>query len=275
MAGNVPEHVGGDPVADCYARHADRLRLVLSRLSRSPQLAEDLSQDIWVKVAEIQRGENTRAQDLTSFETPAAQWSYLSRMALNRYRDWLRQKRTLSIEDLAERISPDSATPETSAETVDHLTSGRIVYERLRRLQESMDAILEAFSQDTSPPHQIIVFGFNRPLQWEPRKIVQIQSHQILITLGKQLCSELTEAFQHNAVSSHGLCRRLEKQLGSPIVWEHVRAPNASKTELAIYFKRKDIHGKAKEVTQWSLSVQRRILKRLLAVSGIAARNKE
>jgi len=44
---------------------------------------------------------------------------------------------------------------------------------------------------------------------------------------------------------------------------------------ISIYFKRKDIHGKAKEVTQWSLSVQRRILKRLLAVSGIAARNKE
>src|ERR1035441_7254239 len=88
----------GDPVAECYSRHADRLRLVLLRLSRSPQLAEDLSQHIWVKVAEIQRGENTRAQDLTSFQTPAAQWSYLSRMALNRYRDWLRQKRTLSIE---------------------------------------------------------------------------------------------------------------------------------------------------------------------------------
>jgi hypothetical protein len=50
---------------------------------------------------------------------------------------------------------------------------------------------------------------------------------------------------------------------------------NAAKTELAIYFKRKDVHGKAKEVTQWSLSVQRRILKRLLAVGGIAARNRE
>ena len=274
MARNLPAPVG-DPVAQCYSRHADRLRLLLLRLSRSPQLAEDLSQDIWVKVTEIQRGENARAQDLTSFETPSAQWSYLSRMALNRYRDWLRQKRTLSIEDLAERISPDSAMPETSAEVVDHLTSGRIVYERLRRLQESMDAILEAFSQDTSPPHQIIVFGFNRPLQWEPNKIVQIQSHQTLLTLGKQLCSELAEAFLHNAVSSHGLCRRLEKRLGGPIVWEHVRAPNAAKTELAIYFKRKDLHGKAKEVTQWSLSVQRRILKRLLAVSGIAARNKE
>lgn len=80
MARNLPAPVGA-PVAECYSRHADRLRLVLLQLSRSAELAEDLSQDVWVKVAEIQRGENTRAQDLTSFETPTAQWSYLSRIA--------------------------------------------------------------------------------------------------------------------------------------------------------------------------------------------------
>ena len=46
-------------------------------------------------------------------------------------------------------------------------------------------------------------------------------------------------------------------------------------SELDMYFKKSDIRGKAKEVTQWSLSVQRRIVKRLLAVRSVAIRNED
>jgi len=264
----------GDPLAECYSRYAPKLRMLLLRITRSTELAEDLSQDVWVKVAEIQRGENTRAQNVTDFENPAAQWSYLARMALNRYRDWLRQQRTLSIEDLADRIFPDTAAGDSNAEIIDQLTARRTNYERLRRLQDSSDAILEAFTLDTSPPHQLIVFGFNRPLQWEPNRIVQLQSHKTLLALCCQLCEELAEVVPNAPERSQGLRRRLEERLRRPILWEHVRAPRAANTELDIYFKKKDLRGKAKEVTQWSLSVQRRIVKQLLAVRGVTVRNK-
>jgi DNA-directed RNA polymerase specialized sigma24 family protein len=264
-----------DALAECYSLHAEKLRRFLMRISRSADLTEDLAQDVWVKVAEIQRGENTRAQNITEFESPAAQWSYLSRMAVNHYRDWLRRQRTISIEDLVQRLFSDLAEHESGAEGVDRLAGTRTNYERLRRLAESMEAILDAFANDSSPPHQTIVFGFNRPLQWEPNKIVQLQSHKTLRALGSQLCDDLAEAFFQTEERSHTLCRGLEKRLQRPVAWEHVRTSQAATTELAIYFKKKDLRGRAKEVTQWSLSVQRRIVKQLLAVNVFGVRNKD
>jgi DNA-directed RNA polymerase specialized sigma24 family protein len=264
-----------DPLAECYSLYADKLHRLVTRISRSTDVGDDLCQDVWVKVAEIQRGANTRAQDITDFGSPAAQWCYLSRMAVNGYRDWLRRQRMVSIEDLVERLFSSKVEGESSTDGLDQLAATRTNYERLRRLREWMEAILEAFANDASPPHQTIVFGFNRPLQWEPNKIVQLQSHKTLRALGSQLCDDLAEVFFQTEERSRTLCRGIEKRLQRPVTWEHVQASQAATTELDIYFKKKDLRGRAKEVTQWSLSVQRRIVKQLLAVNVFGVRNKD
>ena len=77
---------------------------------------------------DIQRADNARAQDVTDFENPAAQWGYLSRMALNRYRDWLRHQREISIEDLANRIFPEATG---DSEAIDLLTTKQMHYRHL------------------------------------------------------------------------------------------------------------------------------------------------
>lgn len=264
-----------DALAKCYSHHADRLRRLLVRISRSADVAQDLSQDVWLKVAEIQRGANTRAQDLTAFDTPNAQWSFLSRIAINRYRDWLKRQRIVSIEDLIERIFSNATEGESGEGGVDMLAATLTRYERLQRLRQWADAVLAAFASDTSPPHQTVVFGFNRPLQWDPKKIVQEQSHKTLKVLVRELCHDLAEAFSQTEEQSRTLCRGIEGRIQRPVDWEHVRGASAAATELGVYFKKKDLPGRAKEVTQWSLSVQRRIIKQLLAVNRVGVRNRD
>lgn len=256
-----------DPLADCFALHGGRLRGFLLKLSGRRDVAEDLCQDIWLKLAHRGASDESGAQDITSFET-SRQWRYLAIAGLNRYRDWLRTQRTQSIEDLASHMFPKSDSDEAAADAADLLAGTKASYERLRRLRDSMDAVFDAFTRDGSPPHQAIVFGFNRPLQWDPNAIVEQHSPKTLRWLGSQLCHDLSVAFQHSRDRVPALDRVLQARLRGPVQWEHVHAPRAGNTELQNYYRKKDQRGRAKEVTQWSLSVQRRIIKQLLAVNA-------
>jgi DNA-directed RNA polymerase specialized sigma24 family protein len=264
-----------DPLAEFHSRYAEKLRAFLLRITRSADIAQELSGDVWLKLTQIQRGATTRAQDATGFGSSKAEWAYLARMALNRYRDWLRRQRTMSIEDLADRIFTSESERESATEAIDRLAATRTNYERLDRLRDSLHAVLDAFVNDRSPPHQTIVFGFNRPLQWDPIRIVQVQAHRTLGSLGQQLCEELAMTHLQAPDGDRRLWRQLKERLAHPVSWEHVRAPCAETTELDSYFKNKDLRRRAKETTQWSLSVHRRIVKHLIAVNAFAVRNKQ
>jgi hypothetical protein len=171
-------------------------------------------------------------------------------------------------------LFPQSDSDEAVADAADILAGTKAGYERLRRLRDSMDAVFDAFTRDSSPPHQTIVFGFNRPLQWDPIRIVEQHSPKALHWLGSRLCQDLAEAFQHIRDRVAALDQALKARLRAPIQWEHVHAPSASNTELQNYYRKRDQRGRAKEVTQWSLSVQRRIIKQLLAVNATPHRKK-
>jgi DNA-directed RNA polymerase specialized sigma24 family protein len=263
-----------DGLAECYALHSGRLRGFLLKLSGRSDLADDLSQDIWLRVANRSLAGAAASQDLTTFPSAAAQWSYLATCALNRYRDWLRAQRTQSIEEVAEQILGDRDGEASTDEAVDRMAGTRDRYARLRRLRDRMEMVFDAIIRDGSPAHQTIVFGFNRPLQWDPLRIVEQHSAESLQRLATILCADIAEAFQHSGDRSAAIGRALQPRLQAAVHWEHVQAPRAGLTELQVYYKKKDRHGRAKEVTQWSLAVYRRIIKQLLAVNAVPVRKR-
>jgi DNA-directed RNA polymerase specialized sigma24 family protein len=292
-----------EAVAQCYARYGDRLLKYLYKISQSKEVAEDISQDVWLRVTEIRKARysgsthkpvigysegvpadtntcevapmnNMRAQDVTEIKQPGQQWAYLAKIGLNKYLDWYRKKRPVSLEELAARIFPDASERDAEENLADKLARTEIFYTRLRQLHDSYEAVLAAFARDNSPVHQTIVFGFNRPLQWEPMEIVQEHSSKTLDQLGLDLKTGVSEAFALSPEGSRTIFSGMQKRLQQSIDWEHVKAHRAGTTILTRYFKKNDSKGRAKETTQWSLAVQRRIIKQLLAVTAAPVRSK-
>ncbi|WEK45196.1 MAG: RNA polymerase sigma factor [Candidatus Andeanibacterium colombiense] len=67
---------------DAYGRRQARLRAFFLRRTGSPEAAEDLVQELWLRIA--------RDADATGFENPD---SWLQRIAINLALNWLRQNR--------------------------------------------------------------------------------------------------------------------------------------------------------------------------------------
>ncbi len=144
---------------------------------------------------------------------------------------------------------------------------------------EQIRMLLRVTFNLTSPPHQLIVFGFNKLLGWDPKEIVEKLSRQTLRDLEIQLKLEYIKSaiFEEEYVRGcfEKLRNRMEEPLGSV-----VKHPKARQTYLNLldrltgdillksFYSNEEGHKEDEspedKVSKWSDNVRKSVIKRMI-----------
>jgi nucleoside phosphorylase/DNA-directed RNA polymerase specialized sigma24 family protein len=151
---------------------------------------------------------------------------------------------------------------------------GRIVeLETRAAIHEEYEDLLRIVLVHGGPPHERIVFGFNRLLDWRPQKIVADLSDLTLTDLEKNLEAIYLKALDVGTELATRIFGRLRSDLRREThtffprkmrhVPEAVLYRLAADTKLGDYFVRSGPGEHGREITEWVESVRRRVLRRV------------
>lgn len=172
-----------------------------------------------------------------------------------------------------ERAIPFDAEP---FDPVDDLPTPeeRIVgLETRAAMHEQFEDLLRIVLIHGGPPHQRIVFGFNRLLDWQPKEIVAELSHLTLAELERRLEAGYLKAVDVGTELPSRIFGHLRSDLrrephsfstrGMPRLPESVLYRLAADTKLGDYFVRSGQGEHVIEIANWVESVRRRVLRRV------------
>ena len=155
---------------------------------------------------------------------------------------------------------PEPPDPARSAE------EDLIQYEQARRL------LRVSFSL-SSPPHQLVIFGFNRLLGWKPRDIVREFSANLLSELEVKLENEFIEVNPYDEEFVRNCFSRLRQCMGI-VFGSLVSHPKARQVHVDLLDKKagsiplRDFyvpqHDREDDVAKWSNNIWKSVRMRML-----------
>jgi hypothetical protein len=272
---NPPNEQDGDLVARVASGDEEAFRELHSRYNRNiagfigvradnHEDAHDIAQDTW----------------LTLWKKAAKYDS--SRGAVSTF---LRMIASTAIADFYRRNPPRADISLSGNEASGSGDGGSIeIGDLLERLKPSLvhcappgmnrlleDLMLRLVFGGSSPPHQMIVFGFVERLGWTPREIVIDLSPRILYVLEEKLetdyaaTSELSDSTIHAGfqILRNNMMRTLLEVLTEPKTKEicgNFLTSKTGETILNQYFT----HSPAQEISHWCLAVRKRVASEIL-----------
>lgn len=129
--------------------------------------------------------------------------------------------------------------------------------------------LLEAFRIEV-PPHQRIVFGLVKLLEWKPSEIVDKLSPEALDALAGKLEADYARIASLRLEMIRPLFDALQTALRGPVDWEHFRHPIAGYSLLQEYFTNRDYDKKKQNISQWADFVKQRLTLRLARLGRAA-----
>jgi DNA-directed RNA polymerase specialized sigma24 family protein len=233
-------------VRDLWGNHHKAIVGMLTRKTRNLAIAEDLAQDVWLKVIE-----------LSSEKQDELNGPFLKKMAVNRFIDVFRKviRREVSLE-----APPDEDVDEKTARSFREALIAFVCPTELAKL-EFYEEAWSAFIEDKGPPHQTVVFSFNMILQWKPDDIRQKLSPHCLDGLEEQLEGDVSAAYTLQKGTVWQRFEGLRNRLSLPVCWKHVKADRAGNTELKCYYDptKPEPRSQRRDIVHWTDNVKRRL----------------
>lgn len=241
---------------------------------------QELAQQTWLTVWQKLSTYNRTRGSLHSFV------KYWAGITLLRYYYACGRRRTVELlfSELTTRF-PELEQEEELDEVVAGLTTyfdlsaeeELLLNEDKGDLAVAYEELLTLTFNDSSPPHQLIAFGFVKLLAWAPRQVVAELSDLPM----QNLTERLETGYAHDSQlpkEQIRLCfRHLREQMGHPF-WQAVTEPKTQKTypslrnclvgttTLRDYYTGKTVEHHAADVTKWWDAVKRRVWS---AVNGL------
>ncbi len=234
---------------------------------------QELAQQTWLAVWQKLP---TYHQVRRNFRSFAKYWASI--MLLRYYEACGRQRRMeLLCSELVARF-PDLEREEEIGEVIARLTAhaNRSAEEELLVNENEMD--LAAVYKDlllltfngSSPPHQLLAFGFAKLLAWAPRKIVAELSEVFVKELEQQLETDYLNISHLPADQVQPCFKKLREQIDQPFctavtdlktrkTYTHLLDRLVGTTTLRDYYTGKTAEQHAADVTQWWDAVKRRV----------------
>lgn len=222
----------------------------------------EVSQDVWLAVWDNLPTYNPARASFYHFV------KYWATVMIRRYQE--RQQRSRTTEVVASDIRVTSLDPEAD-ETLDEVLS-RLAAQELPTLDpavyvEVYGALLQATFGSSSPPHQLVAFGFRKVGDWTPRRMVQELSDEALRSLETRLEQDYRDESQlpENLVDTcfaplrNAMPRRFDSAVKDPKTLRtyptlHGRIVGDST------FRDYYTGTPTADITQWWYAVQRRVL---------------
>jgi hypothetical protein len=180
------------------------------------------------------------------------------------------------VRDTEEEGETDSELAHLSIESLGDVSGA--IEKRVRggdaapSLAEAYGELLRLTFNGTSPPHQLLTFGFVKLLGWKPRAVVASFSSVILCELEERLETAYSNRTQLKEDVVAACFAQLQKQMREtfgevvkePIIrktYPHLLAYVVGTTTLQQYFTEPDEEGQADNIVKWWAAVRRRAWK--------------
>jgi RNA polymerase sigma factor (sigma-70 family) len=269
---------GGDSEAfeELHRRYEKKVYGFIRVRTNNDADAQDLAQETWLKLSQkMPTYDPTRA-------SPCTFAKYWASIMLLRYYDrrGAHRKVEVFLEDLQRRF-PDLEHEQELADMVarlagyatDSVENSAILREQEaeaeRKRVEIYEELLHLTFNGSSPPHQLICFGFRSPLEWEPRRIVAKLSTSTLSALAERLETDYLNISHLPEERARPHFARLHATMSVEFsafaraaktrdTYQHLLARKVGETTLQEYYtgKRK---GYADEVADWCSKVRSRV----------------
>jgi len=229
-----------------------------------PKDVDDIEQDVWITAfAKLALYDRNRGPFI-AWARNLAHWRIIEH-----YRN--RKREGTTFEDFDRRgLSRHAEDSETSNLLVKAQTPADP--DRVLAELELREHFLRVTFCSELPPHQLIVFGFAKLLEWTPREIVAELSDLSLGDLHNRLECEYLQIVRMRRRVVHDCFRPLRERMEPPLgqviadsntrrLYEDLLCLVAGKTILSNYYTRRVPE---ENVAQWCGDVKKRILPRLL-----------
>lgn len=253
-----------------FNKYKDRLYGFIRYKCLNDQDADDIAQNVWIQIFEKIKTYNIAYSKFYNFLSFRAVYEILKFYKNNYVKLFVLfsrlMKRFPELEDEKELLDL-LAKSQTIQTSFDHLTIKADIYEEL----------LTITFRSNSPPHQIIVFGFSKLLEWKPQDIVRELSEEQLKNLAGKLEEDylLITELASDVVKScfQPLHRKMKQKLNEVLEDSKTAAIYASlldrqigMTRLAEYYTTK---APEENISQWWYAVVRRIKSQILRTSHL------
>jgi RNA polymerase sigma factor (sigma-70 family) len=249
-----------------YAAHAGPIAgFIRPRVARDED-AQDVAQQTWLQVwTRLASYDPARA----SFYTFARYWA--SVMLLRHYDERSRRGVEIIISDLTLKY-PNLVAEEGLAAIIERLAPTAVGPLEHPAVADVHTQLLRRSFDGSSPPHQVIAFGFSRVSGWTPREIARDRSNVPLRDLARELVGLYTSESGLPAELLQrvftpflmGLDRPFEVVVSDPktrATYPHLHGQIVGHTDLEDYYTGPD---RADQITRWWYAVQRRVRKAVM-----------
>jgi hypothetical protein len=160
------------------------------RVRVGDEIARDILSTLWLFLRDGSKT-NPNQKGLDRFDPFRARFATFVKYYADHYRKQYYARGGKEILP-GEIEDPDGKGENFSSWVANTLDPSQSVEERLLRA-EAARRLLRALGNSTSPPHQVVIFGFNRLLEWKPREIVGELSSDLLRWLETRLERDLAQ----------------------------------------------------------------------------------
>jgi RNA polymerase sigma-70 factor (ECF subfamily) len=266
-------HGDREAFAELYGRYEKRLLGFIRARTTHDADAQDIAQETRVAVW---RKMPTYQPTLGSFSAFAKFWA--SKKLLQFYEAEGRRRRvvilfselSLRFPDLEQESEVEAIVSRLKAEQYFSMEIEEEVATKERQLAAVYEELLSLTFNGPSPPHQLLVFGFVKLLEWKPREVVAKLSAFPLRDIEEQLeveyvnKSQLTESqvfpcFTQVRQSMDRIVGEVVKEPRTRRTYPHLLRCIVGDTRLQDYYTKQAEEGRADNVVKWWDAVSRRV----------------